>query len=368
MQVLTVEEQYQNLLMGESQGFSLTALLSLSQKTAGFKPHRQARVVEDRVAQFARKYGIWLADRAEHYNTMTAYLHPNTSDEERLYYLGAYYAVLFFIDDVMGNEFRPEMTDQENRRADYEMQALLAFLKTGTMNLPSKLLPPTLEVLQGFRKLGDAAWLKHFFDFTFQHLELAVKDLDSSGLGYTLPVETYVEMRNHVSGMYPAVLMMEFAEDNYLPRAELQAANLQADITRLEYLCAALGGLVNDFFSFEKEVIEARSDFNLIPVMMMNDKLSLEDAIHAAAAYTNQLCDEYYTLAQSVRERASAYAWGERVLRHIAAMDASNQAVWVWQMETERYLRDASIFCELRAQSPRYAALERMTWLQQGAG
>ncbi|MEO1254969.1 MAG: terpene synthase family protein [Bacteroidota bacterium] len=294
---------------------------------------------------------------------MTAYLHPSTVDDHRLYLLGCYYAILFFIDDVMGNEFRSDMTSEEQYRADYEMDILMNFLQIGKKSeQPSKLLAPVVEILEGFSKLAQAKWLDHFLQFTQEHLSLAVDDLNSTSLGHITP-EKYTELRNHVSGMYPAILMMEFASNTYLPRVELQGTGLLKDIERLEYLCAAIGGLVNDFFSFEKEVLDAQSDFNIIPVMMMHENLSLEEAIHKAAVYTNNLYSEYKCVAKDVREQINRSPWSESVQNHINAMDLCNQAVWVWQVDTDRYNRQLSIFHELRDIEPNYQRLKRLAVL-----
>ena len=146
--------------------------------------------------------------------------------------------------------------------------------------------------------------------------------------------------------------MMEYAADNYLPREELEKVGLLEPIERLEFLCAAIGGLVNDFFSFEKEVLDAQSDFNLIQVFINNYSPDLDAAIVDAAQYVNSLYEEYKGLAVQVSEACAHYSWASLVHKHIQYMDESNMAVWVWQIDTQRYLRKQSIFTELRIGDP----------------
>ncbi|MEO1287746.1 MAG: terpene synthase family protein [Chloroflexota bacterium] len=355
--------EYENLLNESSNKFKLNDLLILSQDTIGFKPYATATTVERQVENFARNHNIWIEDRAVDYNTMTAYLHPSTVDNQRLYLLGGYYAILFFIDDVIGNEFRSNMTLDEQDKADQEMGIVMSFIETGKKSQQhSRLLAPIIEILNGFSILAPSEWLDYFLQFTKQHLTLAVDDLNSESLGYITP-EQYVEMRNHVSGMYPAILMMEFANDSYLPRSVLNNMGLLNDIERLEYLCAAIGGLVNDFFSFEKEVLDAQSDFNIIPIMMRHEQLSLEESIYIAANYTNSLYCEYKQLAMDIRKKVQLYKWGSTVTKYLDAMNDCNQAVWVWQIDTNRYDRETSIFSELQGIAPNYHELERLQYL-----
>ena len=183
-----LKAQYQQLLQKYPRGIALTDLFALAGETDGFRPHPLAADVESRVEQFARQYRIWLEDRAEHYNTMTAYLHPSASSAEHLTLLGMYYSVLFYIDDVMGNEFRPQMSEEDLNKADDEIMMLFEFIQTGKMPArESRLVPPTAKVLAAFQKYADPIWLNRFIEYTRYHLEPAVRDLNSTAMGMSYP-------------------------------------------------------------------------------------------------------------------------------------------------------------------------------------
>src|SRR5690606_21907031 len=147
-----------------------------------------------------------------------------------------------------------------------------------------------------------------------------------------------IDCRLHVSGMYATVGLMEFGDNQYLNWPELAAWGLDHGLKRLQWLCAAIGALMNDMFSFEKEFIVDGSDFNLIPVGLLNhDKWTLQNAVLGAANIVREYVKEFVQLSTDLETRCEFYLetnpeMVSAVWTNIRALRYSVQATWVWEL------------------------------------
>ncbi len=348
--------------------WSLRALFStpdcdIAEYCAGFRPSEFGVQACDEVERYCRAQGIWLEPGGAHYNSMTPYLHPNPVSAQRLTLIGLFNAILFWLNDTVGREKYGHLTEREQRRAHDELGRLCRLLETRIAPAdPTPVEAATVEFLARMDELADSRWLAGFLDSTVEHLRTAIRDQNARARGDLLTVGEYIDLRAQVSGMYPAIALCEFGRGSYLREEQLSAVGLTADLRRLHVLTAEIGALMNDMFSFEKECIADRSDFNLIPACLLNTpEATLADAVRAAGAVVRDRITEFRhrhdALLGRCREPDLADTGLARQLRgHLADLTACVQASWVWQLETTRYKGD-SIFIENHPIQPKRAPM-----------
>lgn len=348
-------------LAREHPGFySLRALfsdeaLSIEAYCRDFRPNPHAAASEVEVERFARRHGIWVEKGGAHYNSMTAYLHP-TPDEQRLTIIGKSYVVMFFMNDTIGREKLGHMSPAQKNEVRGIVGRIDKLLETGT--LPSgagALEEAARESLEEMRQSSPPAWFGRCMALFKEHIAQSFHDTNARAQAKVPTVDEYIESRLHVSGMYVTIDLMEFGDNQYIPWAEVVELGLLAQLRRLQWLCAAIGAFMNDVISFEKEFVAEGSDFNLVPVIAMNEAESgLHHAITEAARMVRAYVVEFRDLAAVLEARREQLAPNHPALAsalaaHIRSLTGSVHATWAWQNATGRYRAPVTIFEELRA-------------------
>ncbi|MEU4312729.1 terpene synthase family protein [Nocardia sp. NPDC024068] len=311
------------------------------------------------VERYCRAQGIWLEPGGAHYNSMTPYLHPGPVSVERLAVIGLFNAILFWLNDTVGREKFGHLADVEQQRARTDLDRLCRFLQTRIPpENPSPFESATTEWLTRLTELADPQWLDLFLASTLEHLRTAIRDQNARSRGDVLTVAEYIDLRAQVSGMYPAIALCEFGRDEYVSWDLLAAAGLADEVRRLQVLTAELGALMNDMFSFEKECVVDRSDFNLIPVCLLNNsRATLPDAVREAADLVRARLVEFRSRYDIVAARCARHdgmdpEFAVQVQRYLDDLAACVRASWVWQLGTQRY-KGVSIFAENRPTGPK---------------
>ncbi|MEV6337597.1 terpene synthase family protein [Nocardia vinacea] len=352
----TMQAEYEALVRAR-RGWSLRELFStpdcdILDFCAGFAPNRFGEQACAEVEQFCRRYGIWLDAGGTHYNSMTPYLHPHTVTTERMTIIGTYNAILFWLNDTVGREKFAHLTDAEKQQARTTVERLCRLLDTRcAATNPTPVEAATAEFLERLAAWAAPDWLDRFLDSTIDHLRPAIQDQNARARGELLTVADYTDLRAQVSGMYPAIALCEFGRDEYLPWDRIRAVGLDTDLRQLRRSTVEIGALMNDMFSFEKECIHDRADFNLIPVCLLNTPgATLADAVHDAARLVRDRLTEFREIRSRIEDRCGEIAdrdVSEPVSAHVADLLGCVQATWVWQKTTLRY-KGTSIFGENR--------------------
>ena len=133
------------------------------------------------------------------------------------------------------------------------------------------------------------------------------------------------------------------ANNLYLPE---EVAN-HPFVKKMEDAVANIGGLMNDIFSYEKEVIQFNSAFNLIAVFERYEKLSFTDALHESIKVVN---DNIQTFLDG---EANPHDFGDERLNkmvcdYVRHLRYQINATWHWQKDTDRYYSTTSPLPELR--------------------
>lgn len=314
-----------------------------------FRPNPYAERSDATVKAFAQQYNIWVEEGGDHYNNMTAYLHP-TPNFDRLTAIGMAYAVLFFMNDTIGREKLGHMTESQRAEVRQIIERLDGLIDTGMLDAAaSPIEKSALASLKEIQRNSDPKWYQNFLKLMKQHLAPSFFDQNARAQGQVLTIDEYIDRRLHISGMYATVALMEFGDNQYLDWHELKQHMLAGGISRLQWLCAAIGAFMNDMFSFEKEFIVDESDFNLIPVIALNEpSLTLDEVVLKAADIVREMVKEFRDLAQLLEANSDVLSppCADAVRAHILSLTCSVQATWVWENVTERYKQPYTIFRE----------------------
>ncbi len=350
--IAAMHAEYRKLLHGDR--WSLRTLFStqdcdIADYCRTFTPSPFGEQACEEVEAFCRKHGIWLEAGGAAYNSMTPYLHPRTVSLARMTTIGIYNAILFALNDTVGREKFSHLSEAERAQAQREVDHLCRLFESGRIppDYSTPIIEATTEFLATLVDRAEPVWLQRFRASTIDHLRSAIRDQNVGARGDLLSVDDYITLRNEVSGMFPAIQLCEFARDTTLPWDRL-GADIAADLRTLERLTAEIGALMNDVFSFEKEVIVDRSDFNLISILLLNSPgTTLADAVLGAARIVRERLTEFRRLRRDLLDRCPALGpqLATAVTAHADDLDQCVQASWVWQCATPRY-KGRSIFAE----------------------
>lgn len=351
-----VVTEYQEMLRQVDEGAASPidlAVMKIAQWEPEFQRNPDAEVVEQSTEAWARRHGIWKEGYSEHTNTMGAYLHPETANQRTLAAINKTYLILFYIDDTISNELQKELSPavrEEGKKMMYQLFVLLKQRKNLSQVPDSEFgaVNATKDLLQDLAELSDPEWLERFMFALEEHLMDTVQDQNAANLGENFTRDSYIERRNDISGMFVTTWYMEFSTGKYLPRTELAEGTHQL-CQRLEYLCAIIGGIANDFFSFEKEVIDHLDEFNLITVAMIeNPQLGMVESIFECLDYLNRSCDEFIEVSDKLRLQLPSLpsAQAEAITEYLKQTKFVALASWFWELDTDRYQRPQSIFLQ----------------------
>lgn len=320
-----------------------------------YHPHPQMKEMIANVAGYGNAVGILLPN-AEHYLTCALYLFPDASPEKILL-IARNYAVDFYLNDTMGREYRSTSEERQRLNAIRSRLAGMADI-SGANEALSPVEKASLDVLAGIAKTSPAGWFESFLALYLKHLSVAHRSYDSISLGYIPKIEEYIGIRADISGMPHTVSLIEYSQDNYLDRRLLGKAGLAEELAEIEMTVSLIGALMNDIFSFEKEVIDNQSDSNLVAIIVLNNfKMELGEAISVATKIIRNLLIEYTSLAAAIERRLSASTVldsreREKVGRYLGGIKKCVQTCWLWQVETRRYKRVRSIWQETSLSLP----------------
>jgi len=329
------------------------AVMKIAQWEPTFQRNPDSEVVEKLTEAWARSHNIWKEGYSEHTNTMGGYLHPETANVQTLAAIDKTYLILFYIDDTISNELQKDLPEDARHEGKVMMGELFRLLKQRKQlgNIPESqfgLVNATKDLLQDLADLSDPEWLERFMFALEEHLVDTVQDQNQAVIGEQFTRESYIERRNDISGMFVTTWYMEFASGEYLPRTDLPE-HVHEMCQRLEYLCAIIGGIANDFFSFEKEVIDHLDEFNLIPVAMMeNPDMGFLEAVNDCLKYLNTASDEFMEVTEKLRLEVPTLPpdQAKAVSEYLKQTKFVALASWFWELDTDRYQRPQSMFLQ----------------------
>lgn len=353
-----MQKEYAAMMTGGREPFSLFQLFNheefrLDEFCQSFRPHPYSRQLKRVAQEFCEHYDIWL-ENAEHYVTCAIYLFP-TANLYRMNNILKNCTVDFYLNDTMGREVFVHLSPNEQLRSNEIRQRI------GSMEFPFQSMPgahsietANAEMMLDIYNTSPAHWFREFKKMYNYHIDVTHLDCNTDSLGHVPTVEEYIEMRGHISGMHHTIQLIEYSDGQFLDWEWMEAAGIKSDMQRLQYVTAAIGCLMNDLFSFEKEVIDNASDSNLLMILALNNPgLPLEEVIVQSAGIVQAFLLEFALLVTRVRNRSyqqlpAAAEMVDKLDAHIGGLERCVQASWMWQVYTKRYKRPNSIWKETR--------------------
>lgn len=355
-----IQPEYRELLKTRSP-FSLLDLLSpeaarLDEYCKPFVPHPDSEAMKKSVKRFCDDFGIWLPG-AEHYITCAMYLFP-TAPLSRIIPVVKNNVIDFYLNDIMGREVFPHLPLLQKTLYSNIKERMSKLSTCRMLHTEAKPIEiANFEMLNEIAGTSTPKWFSAFLRLYCYHIELAHKDCNSAGIGYILTMDEYFDLRCHVSGMPHTVMLIEYSTGDFLDWEELERLDLTEDMERVNWVVSLIGCMMNDLFSFEKEVIDNSCDSNLVMIALLNNQaMSLRSALLASAAIVRDLIAEFFQRLQRIRNIISDTP-GEGALElYLSGLERCVQASWVWQVYTKRYKRTLSIWRETTLTPPRVEA------------
>lgn len=350
-----VQQEYEALK--KSTTFSLQDLFNFDQFRLAdfckdFHPHPQSASLKIKTKEFCEKYSIWL-ENANQYISCALFLYP-TAGYDRMLAMLKNLAIGYYLNDTIGRDlFR--YTSKEHQQISaamiQRMSELDESLQASPGTFPVEL--ANLEMLKEIRSSSPRDWFMRFLKEFSYYIEITHRDCNASK--YLPSVEDYVNHRYHTSGMPHIVLFIQYSTGHFIHKDDLLRAGIVEQMERLHKAAALIGALMNDMFSFEKEVIDNNCDSNLVMAIAMNKHdWSLEEILLHAAGIVRDLLKEYICFSNYLRviskDLRREHSFDPELLTiHLDGLDRCVQASWLWQVYTKRYKRPGSIFKETRS-------------------
>ena len=303
-----------------------------------------ANLADEIIEHTCRKLGIWLP-HLQHYTTMSYYLFPTTS-LQRLVTLGIYFNVMFYIDDQYDRHHRDEVNVEQEIKLRKLFDNCTNIWLNGYVPSDSHVLyDACAELRKQFLALTSEGWMRRFVTSNLSHLKASTYRLEDIAHNHTDIVKAYIDLRLLDAGMYPMIDTLEFARNIMLPDDVLNSEYLY----KLRTSVAIIGALMNDLFSYTKEIMGTNSRFNLICVLEDYADYPFEDAVQKSIDIINDEIDTFYDLAYNIP------SWDDKridkdVKIYIDGLIDEVVACWHWQVSTNRYRSENSPFPELRVE------------------
>ena len=322
------------------------AHIRLDEYCKPFTPHPDSESLKKQVKDFCEQYGIWLPG-AQHYITCAIYLFPS-APLYRIIPTVKNNVIDFYLNDVMGREVFPNLSQLQQTLYGNIKESMAGLYKCRTLNEGAKPIEiANFEMLREIAATSTQDWFEEFLRLYCYHIDLAHRDCNASGIGHILTLEEYVELRCHVSGMPHTVMLIEYCQGKFLDWKQLRELELSEKMRRLNWVVSLIGCLMNDLFSFEKEVIDNACESNLVMVLLMNKEgMSLSSAITGASAIVRNLIEEFFELTAKIRNAINGTMRQNAINEYLIGLERCVQASWVWQVYTKRYKRVRSMWKE----------------------
>ncbi|NML22367.1 hypothetical protein HHL16_15900 [Pseudoflavitalea sp. G-6-1-2] len=349
--IVSIQRDYE-ALRGHA-AFSLQELFNFTQFDlnafcASFSPHPESKTLSRSAKEFCDRYGIWLPN-AEHYISCALYLYP-AATLHRMETMLKNLAIGYYLNDIMGRDLFKYLAVEDRHQASTMIQRM------------SKVHPPfiddagndpveqaNLEMLGEVLQHSPEDWFNRFLPCFSKYIEVTHQDCSCVKLGSILSVKKYVNMRYCTSGMGHIVQFIEYAEGDFLNWQWLTEKGLNETLERVHRSTALIGALMNDFFSFEKEVIDNNADSNLLMAVALNNPdYGLNNVIDHCAGIIRSLLKDYLNGVHQIKKAIANQKDVDSGImrRHLVGLDRCVQASWLWQVFTQRYKRSVSIWKE----------------------
>jgi hypothetical protein len=295
------------------------------------------------------------------YNTMSRFLYSNAVSVDRLQAACTIHSMFFFIDDLFFDTDHFDARDFFIEGVGHDLKSIRSFLFSLMHIFKTHTLPEELSAIQmAFYEMGlfvceqaPDEWFEAFANGIEDYLKAVIqREIDlHRGKTVLTDLDSFLDIRLRDTGGLHTCQLIEFTKGAFLPTEVRNHEQLK----HLTWLAIAMASLVNDVFSYHKDVIVEGSDFNLVKILMDLHGMSFEEAVDYSVGLINSYADQF------VEDRKYVPFWGiealdgavEQYVDGLAEMMAGNL---YWHGTTNRYRSPYSPFPELMTFSDEMAA------------
>ncbi|NUP81544.1 MAG: hypothetical protein HOV96_28800 [Nonomuraea sp.] len=186
------------------------------------------------------------------------------------------------------------------------------------------------DIAARFRRLGTPVQFQRFVAAHRAWLTGVAWQIANKARGRMPDIDEYLTMRLHSAGGEPTFAMLEIANGEEVPAAEMDAPAVRA-LTEMAIMVASLD---NDRYSLIKELTRHHTEQNLYTVLLGRTCDTLAEAVHAGTCLRDRVFLRFLRLRERIRPRLStagrayvdglAYGikgnaeWGQRVPRYVS--------------------------------------------------
>lgn len=351
-----MQKEYVAMMANGNPSFSLLEMFNydgfrLEEYCSSFRKHPFASSLAKAARSFGEMYDIWLPS-AEHYITCAIFLFPDAS-LDRMLPIVKNLSIDYYLNDTMGREVFDKLSQEQQIRATAIVNRMASEkVLEGDDDELASIEIANRDVLRQIRNDSPREWFDQFLSLYNHHLKVTHRNCNAVESGRVLTVAGYTDLRCHMAGMHHVISLIDYSIGEFLDKEWLNRVGVASKFERLQYVTAAIGGLMNDLFSFEKEIIDNGADSNLIAVLAMNNPgYSLSKILKEAGNVVQALLREFMSLLAEIDSICMA-ALKENILeaqqlrKHLDGLERCVQASWIWQVHTPRYKRPNSIWQE----------------------
>ncbi len=287
------------------------------------------------------------------YNTMSRFLYPGSTSAKRLQATCTIHSMFFFIDDLFFDTDDFDARDfaiavdigKDLRSISHFLSSLMHIFKTGELPAnPTAIQMAFYEMRQLVIEQAPAEWFNIFAEGIEDYITAAIQREVDLHTGQTVltDLDSFLDVRLRDTGGLHTCQLIEFCKDAFLP----DEARNNDQIKHLTWLAIAMASLVNDIYSYHKDVVLEGSDFNLVKILMDIDGISFDEAVDKSVRLVNSYA------ARFVAARAQLPRWGKEtdivVQRYVDGLAEMMSGNVFWHGTTNRYRSPESPFAELR--------------------
>ncbi|MEM9004301.1 MAG: hypothetical protein AAGE59_12360 [Cyanobacteria bacterium P01_F01_bin.86] len=149
----------------------------------------------------------------------------------------------------------------------------------------------------------------------------------------------YLHIREEDCGGWWSANLIEYVNDLYLTPEERS----QIEVSKMTRLCIWICSLINDLFSFPKEMESEEHPFNAVYCCMNYNEVPEKLAVQYLVNELNQLIEEFNYLSEhTICQRSSAMQCYVQGLRNFVS------GIWYWHRRSGIYAHPDSLFIELQ--------------------
>jgi hypothetical protein len=308
---------------------------------------------EEAVREFMTRWQI-KPRHFDDYNTMSSFLYANATSAKRLQAACTIHSMFFFIDDLFfdtdhfdARDFSIELeSGNDFKSIGHFLADLMHIFRTGELpNHPSLIQQAFAEMRKEVLQQATAEWYEIFTEGIQGYITAVIQretDLRRGNKRILTDMKSFLDIRLRDTGGLHTSQLIELTKNAFLP-AELRN---HEQIQYLTWLAIAMASLVNDIFSYHKDVVIEKSDFNLVKILMDTQKLSFDEAVHESVKIVNNYADLF------VEQRVQLPVVGQQedwiVKQYVDGLAEMMSGNVYWHASTNRYRSPDSPFVELQ--------------------